>query len=134
MTEMTTHTAIGLWATFKYRDANAMIDWLTAIGFTAMEVVHDPDDPNIVAHAEMRWPAGGGIMFGSYQPSSQWPTQPGTGATYLVTEDPDAVYEAAIAHGGTSLYEPRDEDYGGRAAGVADPEGNLWSFGSYAPR
>jgi uncharacterized glyoxalase superfamily protein PhnB len=29
---------------------------------------------------------------------------------------------------------PRDEDYGGRSATVADPEGNLWSFGSYRPQ
>ncbi len=27
----------------------------------------------------------------------------------------------------------RDEEYGGRNATVRDPEGNLWSFGSYRP-
>ena len=40
--------------------------------------------------------------------------------------------EVPLLFGGTSVFEPVDEDYGGRGCAVADAEGNLWSFGSYA--
>jgi uncharacterized glyoxalase superfamily protein PhnB len=29
--------------------------------------------------------------------------------------------------------EPTDQEYGSRDFTVRDPEGNLWSFGTYAP-
>jgi uncharacterized glyoxalase superfamily protein PhnB len=129
-------TGVGLWLAFKVRDADTMIRWLSAIGFTAHAIHRTEADPTVVAQAEMLWPDGGGVMFGSYQESAedpQWPNRPGTAAAYLVTDDPDRVHAAALAAGGTSLYAPRDEDFGGRTAGAADPEGNLWSFGSYRP-
>ena len=56
-----------------------------------------------------------------------------TGATCLVTDDPDGAHDAALAAGGRSLRAPVDQDYGGRGASVADPEGNVWSFGDYQP-
>lgn len=124
---------IGLWQTLSYRDADAGLAWLEAVGFTPKEVYRDPADASLVQHAELLWPAGGGVMLGSHRDNPDWPQQPGTGAAYLVTDDPDAVHRAAIDAGATSLREPRDEDYGGRGATVRDPEGNLWSFGSYAP-
>ncbi len=124
---------IGLWHTLTFTDADAGIAWLTAIGFTEKEIHRDPGDAAMVVHAEMLWPAGGGVMFGSHRPNPDWPTQPGHAAAYLVTDDVDGVFAAAISAGATALREPRDEDYGGRGATVTDPEGNLWSFGSYAP-
>jgi uncharacterized glyoxalase superfamily protein PhnB len=124
---------VGLWHTLTFTDADAAIGWMTAIGFTEQAVHRDEQKPSVVVHAEMLWPAGGGVMFGSFRDNPDWPTQPGTGAAYLVTDDPDTVFANAIEAGGRSLREPRDEDYGGRGASVADPEGNLWSFGTYAP-
>jgi len=124
---------IGLWPTLTFTDADAGKAWLEAVGFTTKEIHRDPSDEAVVLHAEMLWPAGGGVMFGSHRPNPDWPNQPGTGAAYLVTDDPDAVFAAAVAAGATALREPRDEDYGGRGATVTDPEGNLWSFGTYAP-
>lgn len=130
---MSATTGVGLWHTMRVRDADTMVKWLTAVGFTEHAIHRSQEDPRVVVHAEMLWPAGGGIMFGSHRESAEWPATPGTGAAYLVTENPDRAYEAALAAGGTSRYAPRDEDYGGRTAGVSDPEGNLWSFGSYQP-
>jgi len=124
---------IGLWHSLVFTDADAGIAWLEAIGFRAKDVYRDPENPSVVLHAEMLWPTGGGVMFGSHRDNPDWPKQPGTAAAYLVTDDVDAVYAAALEAGGSSLREPRDEDYGGRGASVRDPEGNLWSFGSYAP-
>ena len=124
---------VGLWATLSFRDADAMITWLKAIGFTEHAVYRDESDSAVVVHAEMLWPSGGGIMFGSHRENPDWPSRPGTGSTYLVTDEVDGTFKAAVAAGASVMREPRDEDYGGRGAAVHDPEGNLWSFGSYQP-
>ncbi len=125
--------SIGIWPTLTFTDADAGIAFMTALGFTEKEIHRDPGDASTVVHAEMLWPTGGGVMFGSHRPNPDWPTQPGQAAAYLVTDDVDGVFAAAVSAGATALREPRDEDYGGRGATVTDPEGNLWSFGTYAP-
>jgi uncharacterized glyoxalase superfamily protein PhnB len=48
-----------------------------------------------------------------------------------MTDEPDALYERAVAAGAEVLREPADTDYGSREFAVTDPEGNLWSFGTY---
>jgi uncharacterized glyoxalase superfamily protein PhnB len=50
---------------------------------------------------------------------------------YLVCEDPDALFARATAAGAVVLADPHDTDYGSREFAVRDPEGNLWSFGTY---
>ncbi|BDH56885.1 hypothetical protein MTP03_18240 [Tsukamurella sp. PLM1] len=51
---------------------------------------------------------------------------------YVVVHDPDAVYARAQELGARLVREMREEDYGSRGFTVADPEGNTWSFGTYA--
>ncbi len=123
----------GLWLSLTYRDADAAVGWFRAIGFVEREIHRDEADPAVVVHVEMTWPSGGGVMFGTFREDPIWPKQPGTGACYAVTDDVDGTYAAALGAGGASLRAPADQDYGGRSASVADPEGNLWSFGSYQP-
>jgi uncharacterized glyoxalase superfamily protein PhnB len=123
---------VGLWHSLTFRDADAMTRWLTAVGF-APHTVHRADGTGQVVHAEMLWPQGGGIMFGTYRDNPEWPARPGTAAAYLVIDDPDGVHAAALAAGGASVQAPRDQDYGGRVCTVTDPEGNLWSFGTFRP-
>lgn len=131
---MTTNDKTGVWPTVLYRDAEAGLAWLSAIGFTELGVYRDPQDASIIVHAELAWPTGGGIMAGTYRESNtQWPQTPGTTAVYLVTDTPDALHTAALAAGGTELAAVIDQDYGGRGGSVRDPEGNLWSFGHYRP-
>ena len=55
-------------------------------------------------------------------------------STYVAVEDTDAVYARAKAAGATILEEPVDRDYGSRDFICADPEGNVWSFGTYWPK
>jgi len=45
---------------------------------------------------------------------------------YVYVDDPDAAYRKALAAGATSLWEPVDQPYGERNAGVVDPFGNQW--------
>jgi uncharacterized glyoxalase superfamily protein PhnB len=126
-------TTVGLWATLSFKGTDAMVAWLTAIGFEEHAMYRDEQDSGVVEHAEMLWPTGGGIMFGSDRDNPDWPSPAGAGATYLVTDDVDRVHDAAVRAGATTLRAPRDEEYGGRGATVRDPEGNLWSFGSHRP-
>ena len=125
-------TGIRAWHTLSVRDADSMIAWLSAIGFTEHATYHDDSDPSVVVHAEWLWPGGGGIMFGSQRPGGAVDNV-GHSAAYLVTEDPDDVFERAVEAGATVLRAMVDQDYGGRGGSVADPEGNHWSFGSYQP-
>jgi uncharacterized glyoxalase superfamily protein PhnB len=119
----------GLWPTLVLRDPDAMLGWLTAIGFVENAVYRDE---GVLVHGELLWPAGGGVMLGAERDNPRWPAQAGRAATYLVTDDVDAVFEAATRAGADTVQRPEDGDQG-RSAAVADPEGNLWSFGSYAP-
>lgn len=125
--------AIGVWPTFRYRDAKAAIDFLTTgLGFEATSVHTDGDNTDMIAHAELRWPLGGGIMLGSYRESPEWPSQVGQGATYVVTDDADGLYDRVTSAGATVIQELTDQDYGSREFSIRDPEGNLWSFGTYS--
>jgi len=45
---------------------------------------------------------------------------------YLYVKDADATYKKAVAAGGVSVSEPRDEYYGDRSGGVKDAFGNQW--------
>ena len=129
----TTKRTAAVWPSLRYRNARAAIRFLVeAFGFE--EVVSYPGaDESIVAHAELRWPLGGGVMLGSAREDSPLAgLPPGTGSVYVVTEDPDRLYERARAAGATVVRELRDEDYGSRDFTVRDPEGVIWSFGTYA--
>ena len=126
----TTASAVRLWATLSFRDADRMMAWLRAIGFTEHSTYRD--DADRVVHAEWLWPDGGGIMFGSEREDSPL-HEPGKAGIYLVTAEPDAVFDAAVAAGATAQRPMVDQEYGGRGGSVLDPEGNHWSFGSYQP-
>jgi uncharacterized glyoxalase superfamily protein PhnB len=58
----------------------------------------------------------------------------GTAAVHIATDAVEAVFERATAAGADVVTAPADQDYGGRTATVRDPEGNLWSLGSYRAR
>jgi uncharacterized glyoxalase superfamily protein PhnB len=123
-----------IWPTLVYRDAPAAIVFLVeAFGFTVSLVVPNESDDTVVEHAQLRWPGGGGVMLGTAnRPGNEFSQRPtGTASVYIVTPDPDAVYDRAISHGATVLSPLVEHDYGGRGFSVIDPEGNIWSFGTY---
>jgi len=130
-----TDTKTAVWPCLTYRDARAAIEFLSkAFGFEERAAYARDDDPSIIEHAEMRWPLGGGIMFGSAgredSPFSQRAV--GNDAVYVVCDHPDELFEQAVGAGAELVRGLRDEDYGSRGFTVRDPEGNLWSFGTYA--
>lgn len=121
--------APNVWPTLQAKDASALIDFLVdVVGFARTAVYADGDT---VAHAQLDWPEGGGIMLGSHKPGNEWSRQPGTAGTYVVTDDPDGLYQRLRAAGVDMVRDVADQEYGNREFSIRDPEGNLWSFGYY---
>ena len=117
----------------RYRDAAAAIDWLCeAFGFE-VHARYDGDD-GTVAHAELAYD-GGMIMLGSQptEPDERYGDHTGQGWSYVVIADADAHHARAKAAGAEIVMELTDLDYGSRDYSARDPEGNLWSFGTYGP-
>ena len=56
-----------------------------------------------------------------------------TDAVYLAVDDPDALYAKVKSAGAEIEMEPYTTDYGSRDFAARDPEGGLWSFGTYDP-
>ena len=52
---------------------------------------------------------------------------------YVVVEDADASWARVVEAGAEILMAIEDQDYGGRGFSCLDPDGNVWSFGSYDP-
>lgn len=127
--------AASVWPVLCYRDARAAITFLTqAFGFEERAAYEREGDSSIIEHAEMRWPLGGGIMFGTAgkDDSAFGQLEPGKHALYVVCDDPDALYARATAAGAEVVKGLVDADYGSRGFTVRDLEGNLWSFGTYS--
>jgi len=124
----------------RYRDAPAMIEWLhRAFGFTKHAVHSNPD--GTIAHAQLTLGTGM-IMLGSVHTGTAYGDlirQPDeldkaeTQSPYLSVADCDAVYATAKAAGAEMVFDIRDQDYGGRGFTCRDPEGHLWSVGSFNP-
>ena len=125
--------------TLKYHDAVSAIEFLcNAFGFEKMLVV--PGDGGAIAHAQLSY-GNGMIMLGSVRDTEfdelQRPPRDvggvGTQSPYIVVADADAHYRHAIDAGAEIVLEIADQDHGGRLYSCRDPEGYLWSFGTYDP-
>ena len=124
-----------IWPTLLYDNVLEAIGFLqAAFGFEMTVMVPNNVDPTVIEHAQMRWPEGGGIMLSSSNrvgnPFSERPT--GAASVYVVTRFPDGLYERAAEAGAVVFSDLRDQEYGSRGFSVTDPEGNVWSFGTYA--
>jgi uncharacterized glyoxalase superfamily protein PhnB len=123
----------------RYNDAKAAIAWLkSALAFEEKEVY--AGDGDTIAHAELQL-AGNLIMLGSVKddPYGTSPKNLGgvTGGIYIALDGDaqvDAAYARAKAAGAQILRELEDTDYGSHEFGVRDPEGHIWSFGTYRPQ
>jgi len=123
-----------IWPVLSYRDARGAVDFLSkAFGFVEAAVYARDDDPAVIEHAEMRWPLGGGVMFGTAgKDDGPFGSRiPGNDSVYVVCDNPDALFERATGAGAEVVRGLADEEYGSRGFTVRDTEGNLWSFGTY---
>lgn len=123
----------------RYRDAPAAIAWLVeAFGFEPQLVV--PGAEGRIDHAQLTF-GGGMIMLGSvadgdYHRLMKQPDEIGganTQSLCVVVPDTDALHARAVAAGAEIVFPLSDKDYGGRDFTCRDPEGHLWTFGTYDP-
>ncbi|MGW0821149.1 VOC family protein [Streptomyces sp. NPDC002845] len=126
-----------VYPTLLYADAKAAIRQLTeALGFTELSVYEsDEDGAGTVLHAELTQ-GNGAVMIGSKGRGGVFDSaMKGAGpvGVYVVVDDVDAHHQRAVEHGVEILMPPTDQDYGSRDYMARDAEGNVWSFGTYAP-
>jgi uncharacterized glyoxalase superfamily protein PhnB len=117
----------------SYEDAGAMIEWLKR-AFGAEEVAVHRGEDGRVEHMELSFE--GGIVMGGTKGVGELASKVEIGtptSIYLVISDPDAHHARALAAGAEVLIPLRDEEYGSRGYSALDPEGNVWSFGTYRP-
>ena len=126
-------TGGGLWAAVHYADPLAAIEQLVdVLGFEEQLVVTGPDDRTVV-HSELRWPEGGVVQVGTSNPANPFSHPPGGQGLYVITADPDAVWQRCRQAGLEVVREPHapDHDPEGMSFSVRDHEANIWTFGTY---
>jgi uncharacterized glyoxalase superfamily protein PhnB len=120
-----------VWPTIRYDDAPGAIRFLVDVcGFEERLVVPGGGEREI-AHAQLAWPEGGGVMCGSTTTGDHAEYNTERVGVYVVTDDPDGVCDRAKAADADIVRDIQDEDYGGRGFSLRDAEGNVWTFGSY---
>ncbi|MET9920387.1 VOC family protein [Streptomyces sp. NPDC059605] len=117
-----------------YDDARAAIRTLTeGLGFTE-EAVYEGAGGQVL-HAELSC-GNGRVMLGSKGRSGVFAEamrDAGPVGVYVVVDEVDAHHARAVEHGVEILMPPTDQDYGSRDYTARDAEGNVWTFGTYAP-
>jgi uncharacterized glyoxalase superfamily protein PhnB len=125
---------MSIYVTLRYDDARAAIAYLTGtLGFVEQNV-HTADDGS-VGHAELSF-ADGVVMLGTRRGTPDT-FDTGRAVVYLAldsAEEVDAHHDRAVAAGAQVVQELVDQPYGSREYAVRDPEGNIWSVGSYRPQ
>lgn len=112
----------------RARDGRALIAWLETTFDAGLLELHE--DGGDVSHAEVR--VGDGIvMLG--RTSGDMPQEPGGSTVYIVLDEPDELWQRAVDADAEVVRPLSDTDHGSRDFVVRDPEGNLWSFGTYRP-
>ncbi|HXW51330.1 MAG TPA: VOC family protein [Candidatus Acidoferrales bacterium] len=128
-----------IYPALRFNDAKAAIAWLcAALGCEEREV--NANEDGTIAHAEL-WLDGNVIMLGSSKPDAfgRSPKDLGGVSTTLyvacaTSGDVDAHYQRAKNAGARILREPTEMEYGSHEFSLADPEGHVWSFGTYQPQ
>jgi uncharacterized glyoxalase superfamily protein PhnB len=125
-----------VWPILHYDDTRAALRFLVEIlGFR--KVVASADDEGDIVHAELRWPGGGALVFGSTKHTASVHGQMAAGASalYVITDNIDPIHERVRLAGGTVVEAPHETEFGSGARSyvftIRDPEGNLWTFGTY---
>lgn len=131
----------GIIPTLRYRDPKAAVDFLCrAFGFERHFIVDDGKGG--VEHAQLTFERGM-VMLGpprenTYGKLMAQPDEIGgreTEAPYIVVDEAtiEAHYTRAKQAGANIVMDLEEQDYGGRNYTCRDPEGHVWSFGSYDP-
>ncbi|MGE0850776.1 MAG: VOC family protein [Hyphomicrobiaceae bacterium] len=125
--------------TLRYRDVGAAIDWLCkAFGFERQLVV-DRAEGGAVRYAELTF-GSGMVMVGPVEDADAdaeaEPDKVAPGENqvcYLFVPDAARHCARAKAAGAEIILDIDDEESHGRGYSCRDPEGHVWTFGTYDP-
>jgi PhnB protein len=106
-------------------DGQKAVDYYRA-AFGAVELYRLDGDDATLAVAQL---SIGGAVFWVQDDAGASPEVPGAGSIRMIlsVEDPDSMFEQAIA-AGAALVAPMSEDYGWRTGRVTDPFGHDWEM------
>lgn len=119
--------------TLRYDDPRTAITFLTGALGLVEQVVYTDDD-GAVAHAELSF--GDGVVMLGTRTGRDDRFDTGRAVIYLVADGApavDALHDRAVTAGAEVVQELTDQPYGSREFAVLDPEGNVWTVGSYRP-
>lgn len=119
----TTTPSIAPW--LAVRDAQKAVDYYKA-AFGAVELYRLPADDGSLAVAQLSM---GGAVFWVQTDSNAGAAEPGAGSVRMIlsVDDPDSLFDQAVAAGATVLA-PIHEEYGWRTGRVTDPFGHDWEM------
>ena len=122
------HIPSGLTSVTPYlivRGASQLIDFMKQ-SFDAVEISRQEQPGRGVMHSQIAID-GAGIEVSDATNE----IEERRGTLHLYVQDVDAAYRRAISNGAKSLYEPTDQVYGDREAGIEDPLGNYWFLATH---
>jgi uncharacterized glyoxalase superfamily protein PhnB len=121
-----------IYPVLKYEDAHAAIEFLErAFGFQR-HAVHEGESGGVV-HAELRFGDQVVMLSSAGLGNPVFDQGVGRTTTYVAVDEVDSLHDSASAAGAEIVMPPTDQDYGSRDFAARDPEGNIWSFGTYRP-
>lgn len=120
-----------IWTNVVSDAPGVLREWLLSLGFVEDLLIPGERD-GAIHHCQLDWPGGGRVML-SGTGERPTPCRPGTTWQHVVTDDPDAVLARAQARGAEIVQPIVDQtDYPAREFTVADPDGNRWTFSTFA--
>jgi uncharacterized glyoxalase superfamily protein PhnB len=128
---MTADTKINVKQVFPhlvYQDPAKAIDWM--VNVLGMEPWAVYKDQGKIVHAELKF----GEVFvglGPVQTEGIFKGPVTTEGPYTALDGVDALYERAKSHRADVVMDLTDTDYGSRNFALRDPEGRIWSFGTW---
>jgi uncharacterized glyoxalase superfamily protein PhnB len=119
----------------RYNDARGAIQSLCAT-FGFVELFSVPESGPFVRHAQLKLGTNI-IMVGSVRPDERMASPQVLGAATqalcVYVDDLDAHFHRALSAGAEITSPPGDTGFGSRDYHARDPEGHLWTFGTYLP-
>ena len=111
------------------RGAEAVDFYIRAFGATVLSRIDAPDG-SVVAQLTVGtgtfWLADESPVHQNFSPETLGGS---TLRMVLITDDPHAAFDRAVAAGASAVCPVRDEDYGWRIGRVRDPFGHHWEIG-----